>query len=567
MVIKTKNFKNMKKIILTFLCGALGAMTGFSQQLIIPGYASAYSDVQIGDGFITTITNTASGPLCLFARLDGFGSDAEQLFWSDSAALVWLYGQINQSHPWEQQQLESILAMERVLKSPLFMNRHLIWNEWGSVSQTAKKYSWVGIGHSIYNQQCGDYARILTEQVAKTNLFSWQDLRGNNVGVSVNGIYTGLHVVAEASINNRFVKIDADPGMPRAQDFNPASQNGFASTEDIVNDTLLVGDTSYVWLNEQGDSIQLTHQSITRYRSVFGEHHPFSWFQAGAATYELSPIITLPPGASMSTWYIEDYVLLDLTGYSDSVLAVFEALYDSGDIDTIVNAIMMVTGLSETVVHDAVVQNRLGLMPIPYWPGYDSERILPYITIHVPVSSDTTFLGTDLSAPFLVRKIKVMNGQVQLGDTLISDEATFVLFDTILVAGREAPIVGDKEVQYLSEGYITPGADVMLTLYYNPRYYNFWDGFSFDILCGESPSVSQEFLTGPNHVITGIRESSDGILLYPNPVSAGSPMSILSGTNICDIYGRPVLVSGFAPGVPGIYFVLFDGRWQKLSVR
>ncbi len=556
------------KIIQKFIviCGIFFTTNCLGQELIIPGYGSTYPDVQLGDQFTTTITNTSSEPLCLFAKLDGYGTDAEYVFWSDSSALAWLYSQINQSHSWEQQQMESILAVERILKSPLFMNRHLIFYEGESVSQTTKKYSLVGIGHSIYNQQCGDYARILAEWIAKTNLFTWNELRANNVGVSVNGIYTGLHVVAEVSINNRFVKVDADPGMPRAQDFNPTSSNGFASTDDIVQDVLLVGDTIYQWINEQGDSVQLTHQSISRYRSVFGEYYWFNWFQQGAATYELSPVITLPPGASMSTQYIEDYLLLDLSGYSDSILNAFSEIYDSGDTNAIVDAMVTVTGVSHDAVLASVQENKIALMPIPYWPGYDAERILPYITIHIPPSSDTTFLGSNLSAPFLVRKVKVLNGYVQLGDTLISDEATFILWDSVLVAGRTAPIVNDKSVNYLSEGFITPGADVTFTLYFNPRYYNFWDGFACDVLCGDIPVVTQEFLTGPNHVITGITEKSDQSILYPNPVQAGSPMSTLSHVCIIDIYGRMYPVSDFTPHVPGMYSVYIDGGWQKLVV-
>ncbi len=565
----------MKKNIFLTAC-MLCTITGFGQQqLVIPGYANnGYTGYQIGDAFTTTITNNGNEQLCLFARLDGLGDDAQHIFWSDSARDAWMLSQIDTLAPVNIQRIQAIHAIEKVLKSPFFENRHLVWSGWGSIEQAAKKYSWVGFGHSIYNYQCGDYAYLLLRTLESLGLSTWNELRLNNIGIIQDGEYVGLHTVGEVFSEGAWMKVDPDPGTPRTQEINPASLNGFASVVDIVLDTNLVEETVYKWISESGDSVRLTNQTVHQYRQTFAESHPYEFFDEDLEAYQVSPIIKIPPGVSMRTHKEEECLLIDLSAYStsqaDSMIDRYISLYQGGNIDSIVSLLISVTGLPETVVHPAVVEERIALTPIPYWPGYDRGSTLPYTTFHIPPSPDTIFIGRDISAPFLVRKVDLpQGGAIYLGNEFIVNGAEYVLFDTSNIAGRTAPVVQDTDVHYFDRGFIPPHTEAIITCYYNPKTYDFWKGITFDVLCGDVPTVSEEFTFGPYHIATNMKVvGTMDRLLYPNPISCGVEMSGLQDSIITDLQGNVLPVSGYTPIVPGVYLVCQKqtGQVQKLIV-
>lgn len=547
----------------------LPMFSGFGQQLILSGYAHEYpSDHQLGDQFTTVITNSSDEQLCLFARLDGLGDDAQYIFWSDSARDAWIMSQVDEFAPIEQQVMQAVSAIEQVLKSPFFKNRHLIFSAYSSVSQSSKKYSWVGVGHSIYNYQCGDYSYLLIRALESLGLSTWDNLRLNSLGVMISGEYVGRHAVAEVFSGGGWIKVDPDPGTPRTQETNPANLNGFASVADIIENPGIVEDVLYQWISESGDSIVLTNQTLAEYRQTFEESHPYELSNEDMETYPVSSTIKIPPGATMSTYYQEASLLIDMSGYSvsyiDSITAEYLTLYQLGDIDGIVSILVAHTGLPEGVVHDAVMEGRVVPTPIPYWPGYDKRAFVPYVTLHVPPSPDTVFLGTDLSAPFLVRKVDLpQGGAMYLDDEfIVNNTREYFLFDTVYTADRTAPVVSDNDVHYLTEGYILPHTEAIFTCYYNPRYYDFWNGITFDVLCGEMPEVSQDFTYGPYHMTTNMNEVIQGEfqVLYPNPVSAGAEMGQLKDSIMTDMQGNRILVSNHAPLVPGMYLVHRDSE-------
>ncbi|MBP9821691.1 MAG: hypothetical protein KBC98_02295 [Candidatus Pacebacteria bacterium] len=562
------------KNILTCTALVLCTIVGFcQQQLSIPGYAAnGYSGYQMGDAFTTTITNNGNEQLCLFARLDGLGDDAQYIFWSDSVRDAWMLSQIDTLAPVNIQRIQAIHAIEKVLKSPFFENRHLVWSGWGSSEQAAKKCSWVGFGHSVYNYQCGDYAYLLLRTLESLGLSTWDELRLNNIGIIQGGEYVGLHTVGEVFSEGAWMKVDPDPGTPRTQEINPASLNGFASVADIVLDTNLVEETVYKWISESGDSVRLTNQTVHQYRQIFAESHPYEFFNEDLETYQVSSIIKIPPGVSMRTHKKEECVLVDVSGYStdqvDSLIDEYIAMYQAGNIEDVISLLVSRTGLSETVVHAAVVDERVALSPVPYWPGYDRGSELPYVTFHIPSSPDTIFIGRDISAPFLVRRVDLpQGGAMYLDDEFIVSEREYFLFDTSNAAGGVAPVVEDDDVHYFDRGFIVPNTQAVITCCMNPKYYDFWNGITFDILCGDIPIVSEEFTFGPYHVITDVISQGGGNgILYPNPAHCGDSMDVLQDARVFDMTGRELSVSGHAPSVPGAYLVFIKGNHELKEI-
>lgn len=556
----------------TIICITLLLCTfvGFGQQLVIPGYTNnGYTGHQLGDEFTTTIVNTGNQQVCLFVRLDGFGPGTEYIFWSDSARDSWIMSQIDEFAPIEQQVIQAIHAIEKIMKSDHSQNRHHVFDGWGSILQSAKKYSWVGFGHSHYNYQCGDFSYMLLRILESLGLSTWDELRLHNIGVVIDGEYKGLHTVGEVFSEGAWIKVDPDPGTPRTQELNPASPNGFASVQDILNDTSLVGDAPYHWISEFGDSVRLTNQTVSQYRQMFEETHPYDFFDEDLETYQLSPVIKIPSGVSMTTHKKEECILVDMSAYStiqiDSIVGQYIAMYQSGDIEGIVSLVVSNTGLPETVVQEAVLDERVALAPVPYWPGYDRGSTLPYITFHVPSSPDTIFIGRDISAPLLVRKVDLpQGGAIYLDDEFIVNEREYFLFDTSNATGGMAPIVEDNDVHYFDRGFILPNTEALITCYVNPKTYNFWGGITFDVLCGELPVVEQEFSHGPYYLVTEVSNDEwSGFDIFPNPTTGTVTVKTQDGgyLSITDISGETLFTQKIHNHETSIHLELSSGMY------
>lgn len=534
----------MKKIVslLTFLI--VSSTLSFAQihRQFIPG--SPVSFPEKGDTFRIFLRNQHSYPITVFGLWDRVG--AETALRNKESYKQWLLAHMSGSNVIEKQ-ISLCNAVACINKSPLFENRAIPITPWGNPRQVAKKNSVAG-KHSWYDFKCGDVAEMSAHDLYLTGEFpNWTtSFRGLNV--------YDVHSILEVSLGDRWVKVDYDEGMPGFMEANPNSINGFASGQDLFqNPNLIVDSARYIWSNI--DDPQSSYRdlcfwnSMERYREeVFSSANTVSYFSyTEIETEDISGNWILPPGAELSVTYVMDRYLIDTTGYSN----IISYFIETNQMDSLIFIAMEILDVSEAEATNIIESGRIIVFDgIHFLDPYKVTNSLPYISLSIPAQPNPVVLGEDLSLPFVVHRA---SGNIRLGDTILFNPAVFDVVDTVMI-DNTGPIMTDNQFHFLSEGLIPAGTPADFTLYFNPEYYSFWDGISFEVSGSDTLDWEIEYIP-VNGVVTGLSEQKTLKSLYPNPVHIGGNVDGIVGAMVFDVLGNKVDISRYAPTVPGVYIV------------
>ncbi|HLP22408.1 MAG TPA: hypothetical protein VK174_18965 [Chitinophagales bacterium] len=358
----------------------------------------------------------------------------------------------------EQTKLDIVRACVRFVKSRKnYTNRaHIFGGQWQDTLLYKKEHSLIGRIYSTYSTQCGNsaqHARAI--QLYKTPFFKHDDFRHVDVP---------NHEFIETRLWNYYAMTDYDVASYGFMFENPNSPNGFASFEDVRNDTLLVNE-KYLE-NGQDFNPYVTRSS---YRETLSESPANVYISTeGAPPIELNGEFIIPAYSKITTNFAGPIFFLDSTNPAN-MLALAQAFElsaqaeNSGCIPCITDSVNKIV---QSLWHiDSTVAALLlnGSSMVLYDPQNDQGRAYTELfTYEYPRDStpawflhtnsdDTLWIGCnkDIKMPLFV--LEASRGLI--GDTFIAQNAVFPLWNP----GNTASILTYKEVNYLEEGFLLPG--------------------------------------------------------------------------------------------------------------
>lgn len=359
----------------------------------------------------------------------------------------------------EQSKLQVANAAAHFLKSPKhYLNKALIFGgQWQDSLLFAKEHSLIGRIFSTGVTNCGnnsEHGRIIC---LKSGYFKPDDFR--HIAVT-------SHAFIETKFSGYFALTDYDQGTCGFMFHNPASPNGLASFMDVHNDTLLINQ-KYL---EDGIDYH-PDMSLSYYREVMADNSfnigQFPW----SGHIEIDSKFILSAHSKM-TLTIDDYVFFldsNLLGnkviFQKMINAVdsFELAISIGDtcwwcVDSFEAGTNQLfdgdTFLAEKILDKGALFFYSGLQDQgKKWSDvfrYEGKREwVPTIVLETS-SLDTLILGENLKMPLFLLE---SDGNILAGDTLITQPAVFPLWS----AGNTSNILTYKEVNYLEQGWISPG--------------------------------------------------------------------------------------------------------------
>jgi|GEM_PF-2415400 len=552
----------MKKILIS-LCSITVVTISSDAQTLQHFTGSPIEIPSQNDTFRVSFTNDHNYTITVFPMWNRFG--CETILRDEESLKDYYLSRMSGISPLEQQ-LSIINAVATIMKSPLYKNRNVPFNAWGNQALRSKKFSYIGSKLSFYDWNCGDSAEEGAHDLFLTGLFpNWYKFRNFSI--------QGVHSVFERYWDGSWMLIDYDNGMPGFMQRNPVNPSGFASAEELFqNPTLIVDSARYFWQNPNNDELTdlAPFSNMERYRAqVFQSQNNTSYGYFGEAIpRDVSGEWKIPPGVGISWTYPVCEKLVDSTGYSQQIVG----WWLTGQIDSIINSIALGLNISyseaEALLQNGTIASYDGEHFYPYMNNV--LRSMPYLEIKVPARQSPINLGQDLCFPFVVRKV-VSDGEIILGDTVLGAGVTqFYLYDTIPPHPDSGPIVTNNMVNYLDDGIIPAGTNVTFTVYFNPHYYQWWEGMNIEVSGDDTLTIFSQYTSADGGIITGKNDEGDKdgeLWIFPNPAKAGSRMPQLIGAEVLSIDGRLLPSSENAPIIPGVYIINKSGlRPQKLMV-
>ena len=549
----------MKKIISFFLAFLSVVQIGCGQQVHYQISPSAQSGVPVtGDTFKLQILNPHDYSIKVFPMWNRIGS--ETALRNNESLKNWYLSHLEGTDSL-QERLSLIRATADMHKTSLFKNAAVPWSAWGSPAQCSKKFSPIGMKHSLHDRKCGDAAEGTLHDLILTEFFRWNHFKSFGAE-NVHSILGFSNNPAPASL---FMKIDNDEGMPGFVELNPFNPNGYASVQEIIENPLLITD-QYYW-TDPNSGVQRkfsTFRNLEQYRNIFNENIPWTSGEYTETTIdEMSGEWILPPGTVVSWEYSVDEKLLDSTGFSNE-LPQWSEWATTGHQDSVVISLMNYTGMTESEATQVLLNEGVTFYDGEHFQPYEErtggEKHLPFLSIFIPAQPTSVIFGEDLSFPFIVHRI-TSSGPITLGNSTVQN-AEYLLYDTI--GETDGPIVPDNYVNYLNNGKIPAGIAVTFTAYFNPGYYTFWEGMKFEVEGNDTLIFQSEYVT--DFPVSLQENANQNVGIYPNPVHSGSAVPFLKENTVWDLSGKRVESGSNAPQIPGIYFVKTKSGIHKFVV-
>ncbi len=558
---------NMRRFVLSGVFAIL--QYAVCAQQIIGGFP--FSAVpNYGDTIGVSIVNQGVTPATFFVPDPHTGR--EGITYNDSALMEYLHS-ISLQHVDLEEQKEAIAdSLAIIIKSEMVVHQQRIFDPWNSDSFDAvygKKYSAMGAFHAQASRWCGDQCVLFSSLLVKSGLFVANDIQFVE--------FDSLHSLVQVMIKGAYKLYDMDVNEVFLTIPYGASPNGFASAKDISQNPALI-DSAPLWHSKTywGESIPLNIKKHLGYKQMWQTLTPrYEAFSVSPKTQELGGWITLCPSCKLDFSYVVPYYL-DVTTthgaliyssfleYKDSVAAGRTEYKDSID--------LLAANYFE--IDSAHIQQlySMGGMYIK-----TSQRFLmtaanetPTVDITIP-SGTQSVTDRELHFPGFILGIDGSN--LSVPGNYLKSGYTISLWDS------EEPVVQNSDVHYMCDEYIAPRNNVThLKASYNPRLYDFFNGFKIDHLgtpdtltviktVNRLPVVE----TAVSPILAGVNQP-----VYPNPstgtffVPSNGPGDVVI-TNLLGNQVATIPVQGPLTRVKlekdGIYFLHSGGAIQKVVVQ
>ncbi len=558
----------MKKTLALF-CLAFISYTGICQQVIGGFNSPTFSN--IGATYTVKITNRGTNPATFFIPDQHPGREA--ITYNDSAFMEYVSAIIARNVSVEDQQEAVADSLAAIVKSEMVVHGPAIFNQWlaDSLKETYnKKLSTMGSIHGQWSRKCGDQCTLFATLLHNTGLF--------NDASSIRDIeFDSLHSLVAVKIRNAYKLYDVDVATPFLNIPFSGSPNGYAAPDDLTQNPGLIDSAPY-WYSKTawGDSMRLTLESRQDYKQLWSQNIPANLAWSMYPTPQnVEGWITLCAGCSMQfthkvPYYIDATTQAGLNlyekgkSYNDSIRAGQNNYRDS----------LSVLAQSYWGINSAqafsLLQNGIGVQTSGrYLMGTPTDST-PVVTITIPADHSSI---TEQSLHFPGFIMGVEGNDISVPGNLLKSG-----YRTELWNDNFQPRVKNSNVHYLSDEFIAPGQITRIMVSYNPRLYDFINGFTIDNLgAPDTLSITKTYNDVPVVATSAqVVTVTPAIHAYPNPNSGQLFVSAEQATEVTvlNTLGESIMALPLQKGTTsltlpakGIYFLQTESSVQKIIVE
>lgn len=539
-----------------------------SAQQTIGGFSS-YGTLNYGDTISVTITNQGTSPATFYVPDPHPGRGA--ITYSDSALLDYLQSIAAQHADLEDKKEAVADSVAMMIKSEMVVHRQGIFNAWSADSFDriyAKKYSAMGAFHGQSSRRCGDQCELFASILMKLGWFAPSDIRSVTLDT--------LHSLSEVMIRGRYKLYDLDVNEPFLTIPFSGSQNGSASADDLKNNPDLIDAAPYFYSHTYwGEVIRLNLKTRSTYKQLWVANTPhYDVAMNYVHTQNVGGWVTLCPSCALEFSYVKPYYMDVTTTQGADTYQRFTAFRDSANSGVVTYADSMWL-LIQDYFGVSATNARTVFKSKPYIKT--SERFLITCTQEVPTvevkipAGISPITGNELHFPGYI--MNVQGGAVSvLGNYLPSGYSSQLW-------AEESPSTANKDVQYLADEHIfARQSEMRLKVSYNPRLYDFLNGFAIDQLGTPDTLVVGKTINGIpvfETVLSEPKQPASSRLAYPNPTSGAvyipTEGSEISVTNTLGQLVMTVPCTGNVTRLVlpenGLYFVTTKTGTQKVFVQ
>lgn len=447
----------------------------------------------IGKVLWTKITNTSNFPDTLYPLYDG-KPGTENKYRNDRSLINWLIAQVPDpvlnSGNADDIHMALIRASATLTKGDTKLSTINFFNESkcdNPDSAFVRKYSIIGSQMAAYHDHCGEQARFQQELLVATGYFTYADLFTVVLGWHTTSafLYKGDTVAVDLSNNHQFFLIK-----------NPARHSGYASPQDLHNDTMLItASQGWRYVKDNGDTVNapLRAGAVSQYRQTYAYIKPRlkKTEHSTNATYKIENMWVMPPHSSVM-WADTLYYVIDSSGseainnilntsiqkaaaYSKLRIMTRKEVYGDSINQVIMNSVAQITGTDINTARDIFLKDRLALYSPS--PGWQPSKVMTVPQLHISVVADTSFILFGRDAYFGAGLITRQHLKNKYTDTWIN----YSLWNNKLEGAQT--VRSYKEVIYpiSREIFVPPGSTLDLDISYNPGIIDFYHGPSFRV--------------------------------------------------------------------------------------
>lgn len=432
----------------------------------------------------TSIKNTGNQPVKFQIQSNNqiFKND----FINDSTIVAFLTDGIDKNE--KNAKTKLLIKTGQLLKSVYFKKYKSPFSRFDDIEYYQKKYAPTTIFWSRHSMSDSEFFKSFVELLLQTKYFDKKDFRE---------IRKDNRSFGEVNVNNRWIMVDVDPSSPVFINKNNNSPNGYASYNDLSNDTSLIEEYHYEpYWNDQ-INIPINMNNIEHYKRFITTESKDLSIDSNVNVSKIkrsTSEFTLCEGCEL-TWKQTGYIIdltddrgrevfdsLNLLKNKISYLAMNNMFDEKHGKEIIIKLTQLVNGyfpdtpLGNNTSLDKKMASFLDFVSGKLFIKYDNyfDRFVysetPLNTIEIKTSC--TLNGENLEMPLLISQFET-NGDIKIGNEkfskgiyeIYSEDSTV----TSLSSNNHLFLVKD----IVSESKV----DLQLTCTYNPFLISFVQGF------------------------------------------------------------------------------------------
>jgi len=367
-------------------------------------------------------------------------------------------------------QIAAIKELARIYKSPYFLNTHLEATPTGELAALSKFYAFIPSVTSVFHRQSGDYWHQAYLLLTEAEIFKPNQL----MRVTCSSHQLGQGIL----LNGDTVLLDFDPAEPRFLD-TMTNGKGYMSASELRQFPQMLDSQPPYCYSIKNKCVPLTEdeQQTEHYKTIFTTGSIILSAEATHRTADISGMWTMPPYSSFSINYPMPNYFLKYSDALDSLYQVAETIYKTGDS---ISAYKIFGKILNTSWQEAIRALRSNDLFVyredkptfsEYIKAFNEDQFTA--TIHIPSTDSSLEFGGDVSFPFRIQSIRASKPVVFEDTTFSKANFNLYAYKKDIEDVVSPPQISKNEIQFIHKGHMNPKTDLRLTVYFNPRIYNF----------------------------------------------------------------------------------------------
>lgn len=184
--------------------------------------------------FTTNIKNTGKKAISFYVLPND--PELKNALRNDSSLIAYLTNGLDENAEKSEKQIQLIKKVGNLIKSIYFKKDKNLFPEENLQELYSLKYSPMGMFWGQYVKGFGEFFKGYSELLIQTGYFTIDDLRA---------VFIDNYSMGEVKVNDAWILVDVNPKNPGFMHENKKSPNGYASLQDLANDTSLFQEYKY----------------------------------------------------------------------------------------------------------------------------------------------------------------------------------------------------------------------------------------------------------------------------------------------------------------------------------